>query len=90
MVKITDLERLLYALGIRQVGQKAGKMLAMHFKTFDAFAAAFFFHEHGKAVGETARNHLHDPIRFHRGVRRDLCNRQVGNGYFAVCIICIN
>ena len=34
------LERLLYALGIRQVGQKAGKVLAAHFKTFDAFADA--------------------------------------------------
>lgn len=34
------LERLLYALGIRQVGQKAGKILAAHFKTFDALAAA--------------------------------------------------
>lgn len=38
--KERGLERLLYALGIRQVGQKAGKMLAMHFKTFDALAAA--------------------------------------------------
>ncbi|MDE7245953.1 MAG: NAD-dependent DNA ligase LigA [Oscillospiraceae bacterium] len=34
------LERLLYALGIRQVGQKAGKVLAAHFRTFDALAAA--------------------------------------------------
>ena len=34
------LERLLYALGIRQVGQKAGKTLASRFRTFDAFAAA--------------------------------------------------
>ncbi len=34
------LERLLYALGIRQVGQKAGKVLAAHFGSFDAFAAA--------------------------------------------------
>lgn len=34
------LERLLYALGIRQVGQKAGKILAAHFGTFDALAAA--------------------------------------------------
>ena len=34
------LERLLYALGIRQVGQKAGKVLAAHFGTFDAFANA--------------------------------------------------
>jgi len=34
------LERLLFALGIRQVGEKAGKVLAAHFRTFDAFAAA--------------------------------------------------
>lgn len=38
--KERGLERLLYALGIRQVGQKAGKMLALHFGSFDAFAAA--------------------------------------------------
>ncbi len=38
--KDRGLERLLYALGIRQVGQKAGKILGSHFKTFDAFAAA--------------------------------------------------
>ncbi len=36
--KKNDLSRLLYALGIRQVGAKAGKVLAAHFKTFDAFA----------------------------------------------------
>ena len=34
------LERLLYALGIRQVGEKAGKILAARFRTFDALAAA--------------------------------------------------
>ena len=34
------LERLLYALGIRQVGEKAGKILGAHFGTFDALAAA--------------------------------------------------
>ena len=34
------LERLLYALGIRQVGQKAGKVLAARFGTLDALAAA--------------------------------------------------
>ncbi len=38
--KSRGLERLLYALGIRQVGAKAGKVLAGHFKTFDAMAAA--------------------------------------------------
>ncbi len=34
------LERLLYALGIRQVGQKAGKVLAARFGSFDALAQA--------------------------------------------------
>ena len=34
------LERLLFALGIRQVGQKAGKVLAAHFGSFDALAQA--------------------------------------------------
>ena len=38
--KERGLERLLYALGIRQVGQKAGKILASHFGTFDALAQA--------------------------------------------------
>ena len=33
-------ERLLYALGIRQVGQKAGKILAARFGSFDALAQA--------------------------------------------------
>ena len=38
--KQNDLSKLLYALGIRQVGAKAGKVLASHFKSFDALAAA--------------------------------------------------
>lgn len=38
--KERGLERLLYALGIRQVGQKAGKVLAAHFGSFDALAEA--------------------------------------------------
>lgn len=38
--KTRGLERLLYALGIRQVGQKAGKILAAHFGSFDALAQA--------------------------------------------------
>ena len=38
--KTRDLSRLLYALGIRQVGVKAAKVLAGHFKNFDALAAA--------------------------------------------------
>jgi DNA ligase (NAD+) len=38
--KDRGLERLLYALGIRQVGQKAGKILAARFGSFDALAQA--------------------------------------------------
>ena len=38
--KERGLERLLYALGIRQVGQKAGKVLASHFGSYDALAQA--------------------------------------------------
>ena len=38
--KSNDLGKLLYALGIRQVGVKAAKVLAAHFGSFDALAAA--------------------------------------------------
>ena len=38
--KSNDLSKLIYGLGIRQVGEKAAKVLASHFRTFDAFAAA--------------------------------------------------
>lgn len=38
--KENDLSRLLFAFGIRQVGQKAGKVLAAHFGSLDALMAA--------------------------------------------------
>ena len=38
--KNAGLARLLFAFGIRQVGQKAGKILAAHFSTMDALLAA--------------------------------------------------
>ena len=38
--KENDLWRLIFALGIRQVGEKAAKVLAAHFGTLDALAAA--------------------------------------------------
>ena len=38
--KQQDLSRLIYALGIRQVGAKTAKVLAQHFSTMDALAAA--------------------------------------------------
>jgi DNA ligase (NAD+) len=38
--KQQDLSRLIYALGIRQVGAKTGKVLASHFGSMDALASA--------------------------------------------------
>ncbi len=38
--KQQDLSRLIFALGIRQVGAKTGKVLAQHFGSMDALAAA--------------------------------------------------
>ena len=38
--KANDLSKLIYGLGIRQVGEKAAKVLASHFKTMDALMAA--------------------------------------------------
>ena len=38
--KEQELGRLLFAFGIRQVGQKAGKVLAAHFKTMEAIQSA--------------------------------------------------
>ena len=38
--KQNDLSRLLFALGIRHIGQKAGALLAKHFGTIDAIMAA--------------------------------------------------
>lgn len=40
--KKNSLERLIYGLGIRQVGEKAAKVLAAHFKTMDNFINATF------------------------------------------------
>lgn len=38
--KANDLAKLIFGLGIRQVGEKAAKVLSAHFHTFDALAAA--------------------------------------------------
>ena len=38
--KADDLSKLIYGLGIRQVGEKAAKVLAAHFQTMDALEAA--------------------------------------------------
>lgn len=38
--KANDLSRLIYGLGIRQVGEKAARVLASHFQSMDALASA--------------------------------------------------
>lgn len=38
--KTNDLSKLIYGLGIRQVGEKAAKVLAAHFRTMDALCTA--------------------------------------------------
>jgi len=38
--KSNDLSKLIYGLGIRQVGEKAAKVLSSHFKTIDALCSA--------------------------------------------------
>ena len=38
--KANDLSKLIYGLGIRQVGEKAAKVLAMHFRSMEALTAA--------------------------------------------------
>lgn len=38
--KANDLSKLIYGLGIRQVGEKAAKVLARHFRSFSALASA--------------------------------------------------
>ncbi len=38
--KANDLSKLIFGLGIRQVGEKAAKVLSMHFKSLDALSAA--------------------------------------------------
>ena len=48
------------------------------------------FEQMRKTVGETAGNHFNDSVRFHRGMRRDFGNRQVGYGNFSVSVVRIN
>ncbi len=65
-----DLARLIYALGIRQVGAKAGKVLARHFGTFAALQAATLedltaIEDIGEITAKFILNWLHDPQSIH-------------------------
>lgn len=87
------LERLLYALGIRQVGQKAGKVLAANFKTFDAFALATeeeltAIDDVGAITAAYIRKWLDDPQSKHlisrlkeAGVAMDAAQQSVGEQF---------
>ena len=64
--KENDLSRLIYALGIRQVGAKAGKVLAKHFGSFEAFENASLedltaIDDIGEITSKFILNWLHDP-----------------------------
>ena len=56
--KANDLSRLLYGLGIRQVGEKAAKTIAAHFGTMDALMNRY----RGGADGDQRRGRNHRPV----------------------------
>lgn len=64
--KGNDLSRLIYGLGIRQVGKKAAKVLAAHFKTFDALEAASLeelteINDVGEITAQCIKDYLAEP-----------------------------
>ena len=64
--KQQDLSRLIYALGIRQVGAKTGKVLAQHFGSMDALANASIeeltnVSDVGAVTAENIYDWFHDP-----------------------------
>ncbi len=68
--KQQDLSRLIYALGIRQVGAKTGKVLAQHFGSMDALAAATIeelteVSDVGAVTAENIYDWLHAPQSVH-------------------------
>ncbi len=68
--KGNDLSRLLYAFGIRQVGQKAGKLLAVHFGSMEALLAAseeelIAIPDVGEVTAKSLVEWLHSPQSLH-------------------------
>ena len=64
--KGNDLSGLTYGLGIRQVGEKAAKVLAAHFKTFDALEAASLeelteINDVGEITAQCIKDYLAEP-----------------------------
>ena len=59
--KKNSLERLIYGLGIRQVGEKAGKILAAYFKNMDSFMHASVDELSAiKDIGPTTAEYIHE------------------------------
>lgn len=59
--KANSLERLIYGLGIRQVGEKAGKILAAHFRNMDNFMNASIEELSSiKDIGPTTAEYIRD------------------------------
>ena len=59
--KANSLERLIYGLGIRQVGEKAGKILAAHFRNMDNFMNAGIEELSAiKDIGPTTAEYIRD------------------------------
>ncbi|MBQ3295726.1 MAG: NAD-dependent DNA ligase LigA [Erysipelotrichaceae bacterium] len=59
--KANSLERLIYGLGIRQVGEKAGKILAAHFRNMDSFMNATIEELSAiKDIGPTTAEYIRD------------------------------
>ena len=64
--KSNSLERLLFALGIRYVGKKTGKILADYFKSMDQLEVASYeelleVHDIGETIAESIVNYFVDP-----------------------------
>lgn len=64
--KSTTLARFIYALGIREVGEQTAKLLAQHFKTFEALSAAnesdlLEVTDVGPVVAKHCHHFLHEP-----------------------------
>jgi DNA ligase (NAD+) len=77
--KTRDLRRLLFGLGIRFVGERAAMLLARHFRSLEALAAASV--EEIDAIyeiGEVVARSVHDW--FHTPANRDLVNRLTAAG----------
>ncbi|MCD4724034.1 MAG: NAD-dependent DNA ligase LigA [Bacteroidales bacterium] len=67
---VVPFERVLFALGIRYVGETVAKILAKHFRSMEALAEAdteslAAIHEIGGRIAESVYSYFHDPAKLH-------------------------